>query len=81
MNIANFVDDNAPFTRNTEDLIDCLQKAFNTLFWWFKDNPFKDKSNMYHLIVSTNKKTKQNIGENNTESSVCKTIIKDQGGQ
>ena len=30
---------------------------------------------MYHLIVSTNQKTKQNIGENNAENSDCKKLL------
>ena len=43
VDIANFADDNTPFAsaNNTDDLIDSLEKASNSLFKWFKDNLFK----------------------------------------
>ena len=73
MDIANFADDNAPFTsaNNIDDLIDSLEKAPSSLFKWFKDNLFKGNPDKCHLLVSTNEKTKTNIGEFSSEKSDC----------
>ena len=39
VDIANFVDDNTPFTsaNNIDELIDSLEKASSSLFKWFKN--------------------------------------------
>ena len=62
MDIAYFADDNTPFTsaNNIDDLTDSLEKASISLFKWFKDNLFKGNPDKYHLLVSTNEKTKIN---------------------
>ena len=64
VDIANFADDNTPFAlaNNIDDLIDSLEKAFSSLFKWFKDNLFKGNLDKCHLSVSTNEKLKINIG-------------------
>ena len=71
MDIASFADDNTPFTsaNNIDDLIDSLEKASSSLFKWFKNNLFKDNPDKCHLLVSTNEKTKMNIGEFSIENS------------
>ena len=77
MDIANFADDNTPFTsaNNTDDLIDSLEKASSSLFKWFKDNLFKGNPDKCHLLVSTNEKTKINIGEFSIENSDCEKLL------
>ena len=64
VDIANFGDDNTPFTlaNNSDELIDSLEKAFSSLFKWFKDNLFKGNPDKSHLLVSTNEKIKINVG-------------------
>ena len=71
VDIANFADDNTPFTsaNNIDDLIDSLEKASSSLFKWFKDNLFKGNPDKCHLLVSTNEKTKINIGEFSIENN------------
>ena len=71
VDIANFADDNTPFTsaNNIDDLMDSLEKASSSLFKWFKDNLFKGNPDKCHLLVSTNGKTKINIGEFSIENS------------
>ena len=73
VDIANFADDNTPFAlaNNIDDLIDSLEKASSSLFKWFKDNLFKGNTDKCHLLVSTNEKTKINIGEFSIENSGC----------
>ena len=63
MDIANFTDDNTPFTsaNNIDDSIDYLEEASSSLFKWFKDNLFKGNSDKCHFLVSTNEKTEINI--------------------
>ena len=65
VDIANFADDNTPFTsaNNTDDLIHSLEKASSSLFKWFKDNLFKSNPDKCHLLISTNVKTKTNTGK------------------
>ena len=65
MDIANFADDNTPFTsaNNIDDLIHSLEKASSSLFKWFKDNLFKSNPDKCHLLISTNVKTKTNTGK------------------
>ena len=60
VDIANFADDNAPFTsaNNIDDLIDSLEKASSSLSKWFKDNLFKGNPDKCYLLVSTNEKPK-----------------------
>ena len=77
VDIANFADDNTPFTstNNIDDLIDSLEKASSSLFKWFKDNLSKGNPDKCHLLVSTNEKTKINIGEFSTENSHCEKLL------
>ena len=77
VDIANFADDNTPFTssNNIDDLIDSLEKASSSLFKWFKDNLFKGNPDKCHLLVSTNEKTKINIGELSIENSDCEKLL------
>ena len=77
MDIANFADDNTPFTSadSIDDLIDSLEKASSSLFKWFKDNLFKGNPDKCHLLVSTNEKTKTNIGEFSIENSDCEKLL------
>ena len=77
MDIANFADDNTPFTsaNNIDDLIDSLEKASSSLFKWFKDNLFKSHPDKYHLFVSTNEKTKINIEEFSKENSDWEKLL------
>ena len=77
MDIANLADDNTPFTsaNNTDDLTDPLEKVCSSLFKWFKDNLFNGNSDKCHLLVSTNEKTKINIGEFSIENSDCEKLF------
>ena len=77
MDIAYFADDNKPFTseNNIDDLIDSLEKASISLFKWFKDNLFKGNPDKYHLLVSTNEKTKINMGKFSIENSDCEKLL------
>ena len=77
VDIANFVDDNIPFTsaNNIDDLIDSLEKASSSLFKWFKDNLFKGNPDKCHLLVSPNENTKINIGEFSVENSNCEKLL------
>ena len=77
VDIANFADDNTPFTlaNNIFDLIDSLEKASSSLFKWFKDNLFKGNPDKCHLLVSTNEKTKIKIGEFSIENSDCEKLL------
>ena len=77
VDIANFADDNTPFTsaNNIDDLIDSPEKASSSLFKWFKDNLFKGNPDKCHLLVSTNEKTKINIGEFSIENSDCEKLL------
>ena len=77
VDIANFADDNTPFTsaNNIDDLIDFLEKASSSLFKWFKDNLFKGNPDKCYLLVSTNEKTKINIGEFSIENSDCERLL------
>ena len=70
-------DDNTPFTsaNNTDDLIDSLEKASSGLFKWFKDNLFKGNPDRCYLLVSTNEKTKINIGEFSIENSDYEKLL------
>ena len=78
VDIANFTDDNTPFTsaNNIDDLIDSLEKASSSSFKWFKDNLFKGNPDKCHLLVSTNEKTKINIGEFSIENSDCEKLLR-----
>ena len=60
VDIANFANDITPFTsaNNIDDLVDSLEKAFSSLFKWFKDDLFKGSPDQCHLLVSTNEKQK-----------------------
>ena len=53
MDIANFANDNTLCTsaKKTDELIEFLEKASNTLFQWFTDNLFKGNPDKCHLIV------------------------------
>ena len=77
MDFANFADDNTPFTsaNNIDDLIDSLEKASSSLFKWFKNNLFKGNPDKCYLLVSTNKKTKINIGEFSIGNSDCEKLL------
>ena len=77
MDIANFADDNTPFTsaNNIDDLIDSLEKASSSLLNWFKDNLFKGSPDKCNLLVSTNEKTKINIEEFSIENSDCEKLL------
>ena len=77
VDIANFADDNTPFisANNIDDLIDSLEKASSSLFKWFKDNLCKGNPDKCHLLVSTNEKTKINIGEFSIENSGCEKLL------
>ena len=70
VDIANFADDSTPFrsANNIDDLIDSLEKAPRQSF--SKGNPDKR-----HLLVSTNEKTKINIGEFSIENSDCEKLL------
>lgn len=60
--IAKFADDNTTYTpaKNTDELIESIGKASNTLFQRFKGNFLKGYSDKCHLIVSINQKTNVN---------------------
>ena len=77
VNIANFADDNAPFTsaNNIDDLIDSLEKASSSLVKWFKDNLFKGNPDRCHLLVGTDEKAKINIREFPRENSDCEKLL------
>ena len=77
MDIANFADDNKPFksANNIDNFTDSLEKASNSLFKQFKDNLFKGNPDKRHLLVSTNEKTKINIGEFSMENSDCEKLL------
>ena len=77
VDIANFADDNTRFAsaNYTDDLIDSLEKALSSLFKCFKDNLFKGNPDKCHLLVSTNEKTKINMGEFSTENSDCDKLL------
>ena len=77
VDIANFADDNTPFTsgNNIDDLTDPLEKVCSSLFKWFKDNLFNGNSDKCHLLVSSNEKTKINIGEFSIEKSDCEKLL------
>ena len=77
VDIANFADNNTPFTsaNNIDYLIDSLEKVSSSLFKWFKDNLFKGNPDKCHLLVSTNEKTKINIGEFSIENSDCEKLL------
>ena len=77
VDIANFADNNTPFAsaNNIDYLIDSLAKASSSLFKWFKDNLFKGNPDKCHLLVSTNEKTKINIGEFSIENSDCEKLL------
>ena len=68
VDIIKFADDNTLFksANKIDDLIDSFEKASSRLFKWFKNNLFignSDPDPKCHLLVSTNEKTKINIGE------------------
>ena len=71
VDIANFDNNNTPYTssKNTDEFIESLEKAPNTLFQWFTSNLFKGNPDKSHLIVKKNQKTNVNIREYNIESS------------
>ena len=77
VDIANFADDNTPFTsvNSIDDLIDSLEKASSSLLKWFKDNLFKGKPDRYHLLVSTYEKAKINIREFPIGNSDCEKLL------
>ena len=77
VDIANFADYDTPFTsaNNIDDLIDSLEKASSSLFNWFRENLFKGNPDNCHLLVSTNEKTKINIGEFSIENSDCEKLL------
>ena len=77
VDIAIFTGDNIPFTssNNIDDLIDFLEKACSSLFKCFKNNLFKGNPVKCHLLVSTNEKTKINIGEFSIENSDCEKLF------
>ena len=77
VDIASFADDNTPFTsaNNIDDLIDSLEKASSSLFKFIIYNLFKGNPDKYHLLVSTNEKTKINIGEFSIENSDCEKLL------
>ena len=77
VDIAIFADDNTPFTsaNNTDYLTDSLEKTSCSLFKWFKDNLFKGNPDKCHLLVSTNEKTKINLGEFSIENSDCEKLL------
>ena len=76
VDIANFADDNTPYrsANNVDDLIHSLEKASTSLFKWFKDNLFKSNPDRCHLLISTNVKTKINIGKYSIQNSDKKIV-------
>ena len=50
VDIANFTDNNTPFTsaNNIDDLIDSLEKASSRLLKWFRDNLFNSSPDKCH---------------------------------
>ena len=78
VDIANFADDNTPFTsaNNIDELIDSQEKASSSLFKLFKDNLFTGSPDKCHLLVSTNEKIKINIGEFSIENSDCEKLLR-----
>ena len=77
VNIANFADDNTPYTsaNNIDELTDSLEKASSNLFKWFKDNLLKGNPDKCHLLVSTNEKIKINTGDFSIENSNCEKLL------
>ena len=76
VDIANFADDTPFATANDiDDLIDSPEKASSSLFKWFKDNIFKGNPDKCHLLVSSNEKTKLNMGEFSIENSDCEKLL------
>ena len=71
VDIANFADDNTPFTsaNNIDDLLDPLEKASSSLVKWFKDNLYKDNPDKCDLLVNTNEKTKIKTGKRSIENN------------
>ena len=77
MDFVNFVNDNTHYTskKNTNELIESLEKFSNTLFQWLKDNRFKRNSDECHLIVITNQKTNVKIRKLYIENSDCEKLL------
>ena len=75
MDIANFADDNTPYTfvKKINELIESLEKTLNTLFQWLKDSIFKGNPNKCHLLVLI--KNLLNIGEFDKENSYYEKLL------
>ena len=53
IDIANFADDNTPYlsAKNTEDVIESLERASVSLFRWFENNLLKGNADKYHFFL------------------------------
>ena len=56
INIANYADNNTPYTRSKDvnGLTESLEEASKELFKWFDDNLMKSNTDKCHLLDSTN---------------------------
>ena len=63
IDIANFADDNTPYlsAKNTEDVIESIERASVSLFRWFENNLLKGDADKCHFLVSTSQGVSLNV--------------------
>ena len=73
VNIANFADDNSPFTTNKhmEEVIKVLEEDSNQLNLWYKYNYLKPNCDKYHLLLSSKDDTLSVNIDNVTVQNTC----------
>ena len=63
------------FSNNIDELIASLEKSSKDLRKWFHDNLMKSNPDKCHLLVSSRKKMKMEIGDFKIENSTVKKLL------
>ena len=74
---TSFADGNTLYDagNTTEDVISSLQELSENLFKQFSDNQMQGNSGKFHLILSTKKPAKAQIGESLIEGTNCEKLV------
>ena len=74
IDIANYADDNTPYTTdiNITSLLETLENETNVLLNWFRVNEMKPNEDKCHLLVINHENVSVNLG---TENIICSSSV------
>ena len=76
IDIVNFANDNRPYlSAKNVDIIESLERASVSLFWWFENNLLKGNADKCHFLVSTNQEVSLNVNNFKTKNSDYEKLL------